>query len=54
MGYFICIVIGVSIGYMICAMLVQNKYVEEHAQLIKYYNNLLEAQCLICPFKSGQ
>lgn len=54
MGYFICIVIGVCFGFMICAMLTQNKCAEEHAQLVKYYNNLLKAQCLVCPFKSGQ
>lgn len=54
MGYFICIVIGVCMGYMMCALLIQNKFAEEHTQLVKYYDNLLKAQCLICPFKSGQ
>lgn len=54
MGYFACIVIGVCIGYMICAVLTQNKYAEENAQLVRYYDNLLKAQCIICPFKSGQ
>lgn len=54
MGYFACIIVGACIGYIMCAMLTQNKYAEEHVQLVKYYNNLLEAQCLICPFKSGQ
>ena len=51
MGYFACIVIGICMGYIMCAMLTQSKYAEEHAQLVKYYNNLLKAQCLICPFK---
>jgi hypothetical protein len=54
MGYFACIVIGVCIGYITCAMFTQSKYAEEHEQLVQYYNNLLKAQCLICPFKSGQ
>lgn len=52
MGYFICIIIGTCFGFMICAMLTQNKNAEEHAQLVKYYNNLLKEQCLICPFKT--
>ena len=52
MRYFICIVIGICIGYIICAMLTQSKYAEEHAQLVKYYNNLLKAQCLIYPFRT--
>lgn len=31
MGYFACIVIGVCMGYIMCAMLTQSKYAEEHA-----------------------
>lgn len=53
MGYFICLVIGTVIGFMTCAIVSQGKYTEEQERMIGYYNNLLKAQCLICPFKDN-
>ena len=52
MGYFICLIIGAAIGFMTCAVISQGKSADEQEKMIKYYNNLLEAQCLICPFKN--
>ena len=52
MGYFICLTIGTAIGFMACALILQGKSTDEQEKMIKYYNNLLEAQCLICPFKN--
>lgn len=54
MGYFMCLVIGATIGFMTCSIINVGKSAEEQEKTIKYYNNLLEAQCLICPFKFGQ
>lgn len=54
MGYFMCLVIGTAVGFMACSMINVGKNAEEQEKMIQYYNNLLEAQCLICPFKAGQ
>ena len=54
MGYFICLMIGTAIGFMAYAIISQGKNADEQEKMIKYYNNLLEAQCLICPFRSEE
>ena len=53
MGYFICLIVGATIGFMTCAVLSQSKYSDEHEHLIKYYEDMLKVQCIICPFKEA-
>lgn len=54
MGYCICIIIGIAIGFSICAMLTRSKVADELTINSHAYEHLMHQKCLECKYKTGQ
>ena len=54
MGYYICIIIGVVIGFSTCAMLTRSKIADELAINSRAYEHLMHQKCLDCKYRTGQ
>jgi hypothetical protein len=54
MGYYICIIIGVVIGFSTCAMLTRSKIADELAINSRAYEHLMHAKCCNCEYKAGR
>lgn len=54
MGYYICVIIGIVIGFSVCAILTRSKVADALTINSHVYEHLMHEKCRNCEYKAGR